>query len=307
MSIDKNYTLITGASAGIGKAMAEECARRLQNLILVALPGTGLETVGDFLGSKYKVDVKTLELNLVKPHAISYLYDWCQQQNLRINILINNAGTGNYSSFVSTSLEQYQKMIHLNSATVVSLTKMFVPKLMEHSKSYILNVGSFVSLMSVPYKSVYSATKSFVLAFSRALQSELQQHGVYVSCICPGPTSTETVIKRNKSLGRKSDILMQTPGQVAKLAIDGLLKKKGLIIPGWKNKVILRLGPLLPFRLRSYILESIFKSGIQKQSEEETGSVNLRTSEEEKKCLPPFIGIRSYSNYMFKKNFSEVA
>ncbi|WP_187262353.1 SDR family NAD(P)-dependent oxidoreductase [Pontibacter beigongshangensis] len=274
---EKRYTLITGASAGIGKAIARECAKRGHNLILVSLPATGQQEVGAQLNRQYNIDVKTVELNLVLPHAVHELFDWCCRQNLKIDVLINNAGIGNYSAFATTDAADYLNIIRLNSEVVVLVTNLFLPKLREHAESYIMNVGSFVSFLPIPYKSVYSATKSFVLTFSKALHSELDQYGVHVSCLCPGPTSTETVKKRNRLLLRQnSDMLTLSPEEVAKTAIDGLFNRKRVIIPGWKNKFILAIVPLIPFRLRSHILKAIFKNGFEK---EEEAPANTRAEE----------------------------
>ena len=265
MNGKSNYTLITGASAGIGKAIAEECARRGQHLILVALPDTGLPELAAAFISKYQVDVLVQELDLLEPQAVQYLYDWCQRQKLGINVLVNNAGIGNYSAFTETALDSYIDIIRLNTEVVVAISKFFLPMLREHQESFILNVGSMVSYMPVPYKSVYSATKSFVLTFSRALQSELSQYGVHVSCLCPGPTLTETVKKRNRQLlSQTNGTFNMSPEKVAKAAVDGLLRKKVTIIPGWKNKLILFVNHFIPFRLKRFILSAIFKDNFEK-------------------------------------------
>lgn len=270
MMHERTYTLITGASAGIGQAMAKECAARGQNLVLVALQQSGLLETATKLQQVYGVDVKVLELNLTAPHAIQYLYDWCHEQQLMINVLINNAGIGNYSHFQESTLEAYQQMIQLNVGAVVALTHLFVSKLREHDESYVLNVGSFASLMPLPYKSVYAATKSFVLTFSRSLEMELKPFNIHVSCLCPGPTSTKTMRKRNQHIKKGKGFLTKTPEEVARQAINGLFKKKGLIIPGWKNRFLIRLGRLLPFSVKSYILKKIFKEGVEDEQEATT-------------------------------------
>ncbi|CAN5222749.1 hypothetical protein BH23BAC1_BH23BAC1_26580 [soil metagenome] len=263
---NRKYTLITGSSSGIGKAMAEECAKRNQNLILVALSGTGLEQVSKDLQDVYQVDVKYFEINLTEEGAIQSLYNWCNDLELSINILINNAGIGNCSCFETTNLDVYLNMIQINSQAVVALTSIFIPKLREHEQSYILNMGSFASLMPLPFKSVYSATKSFVLAFSRALQMELKDLGISVSCVCPGPTRTESVMLRHELIGQKSNFLMMTPQQVAEIALDGLLKHKGLIIPGWKNRILLTFNNFVPMYFKNFLLKRIFKNGVEKES-----------------------------------------
>lgn len=265
MKHEKTYTLITGASAGIGQAMAMECAQRGQNLILVALQDSGLTKTAISLREQFGVDIKAIELNLIAPNAIQYLYDWCHEQELGINVLINNAGIGNYSYFQESALEDYQNMIQLNVSAVVTLTHLFIPKLREHKAAYILNVGSFASLMPLPYKSVYAATKSFVLTFSRSLQMELEPYNIHVSCLCPGPTSTISMKKRNQHVKAGNGILTKTPQEVAQQAIEGLYREEGLIIPGWKNRFMIRLGRILPFAVKSYILKKIFKQGVEEE------------------------------------------
>lgn len=274
-SEEKTYTLITGSSSGIGKAMAEDFARRNQNLILAALPNTGLEKVSKNIQDKYGVDVKFYELNLTEEGAIQKFYDWCVNQNLSINTLINNAGIGDCSCFENTDMNFYLNMMQLNSLSVVSLTRIFIPKLREHQKSYILNMGSFAALMPVPFKSVYSATKSFVLAFSKALQMELKDYGIQVSCVCPGPTKTESLMERHEKFGQKSDFLLMTPEKVAKLAIDGLFRNERVIVPGWKNRMLLRFEAIVPYSLKYYILKRIF----QKSVTLDTKSYTLKTQE----------------------------
>lgn len=269
MSNDRIYTLITGASAGIGKAMAEECARRGQHLILVALPQSNLVETATFLQKTFSIDVKVLELNLTVPASLQYLYDWCHEQQLKIDVLINNAGVGTHGSFELASISDYSNMIQLNNGAIVSLTHLFLPKLRENRQSYILNVGSFASKMPLPYKTVYSATKSFVLTFSRALQMELKPDNIHVSCLCPGPTTTQTMQKRNKDVKGRG-ILCKTPEEVAERAIDGLFKKEGVIIPGWKNRLMIRIGAILPFSLKSYILKRIFEKDGEDEPENKT-------------------------------------
>jgi uncharacterized protein len=275
MKYEKTYTLITGASAGIGQAMALECAQRGHNLILVALQESGLSQTAQRICDVYGVDVKTIELNLTAPDAIQNLYDWCHEQNYPINVLINNAGIGNYSYFQESSLEDYLSMIELNVNAVVQLTHLFIPKLREHECAYVLNVGSFAALMPLPYKSVYAATKSFVLTFSRSLQMELEPYNIFVSCLCPGPTSTKSMNKRNKHVKASNGFLTKTPEEVAQRAITGLFNKEGLIIPGWKNRFLIRLGRILPFSVKSYILKRIFKQGVEDDVVEATAAATV--------------------------------
>jgi short-subunit dehydrogenase len=178
-------------------------------------------------------------------------------------MLVNNAGIGDCSYFETTDLEFYLNMMNINAQTVVSLTRIFFPKLRMHKKAYILNTGSFAALMPLPFKSVYSATKSFVLAFSRSLNMELKEFGIHVSCVCPGPTKTENIRLRYQLDGQSSNFFIMEPEVVAKLAIDGLFNHKELIVPGWKNRLLLTCGSFVPLAIKHYILKSIFRKEVK--------------------------------------------
>lgn len=253
------YSIITGASKGIGKALALECARKERNLILVSLPKEGLEKYGSFLADTYGVDVEVYETDLTAHGAVNELFDWCRTKDLNVDMLINNAGVGSQGSFEFSSPNEFQTMIKLNTESLVSMCWNAIPFLKEHEQSYILNVGSISSFTAVPYKAVYAATKSFILSFSNSLCYELSDSGISVSCLCPGPTITsEEQIGKVREQGFKAKAIMSRTHRVARRAIDGLLNHKRVIVPGWGNIFFTYLARFLPVKLKLALAGSTF-------------------------------------------------
>ena len=155
-------------------------ASKKVNLILAALPETGLPETARQISTDYNVEVKFCELDLTQEGAASYLYAWCRQQNVKI------AGLGTQSSFVNTAVSDLETMLKLNNQALVMLTYYFIPELKANRPSNILNVGSLASFMNIPGKAVYSASKSFIYSFSLSLRMELKSHKINVSCCAPG-------------------------------------------------------------------------------------------------------------------------
>ena len=243
----QSYALITGASRGIGRAMAHECAHRGIHLVLVALPGEGLDKVSNTIKHLYPVQIYTYETDLTCPRAPKQLYDWCVTQRLTINILINNAGIGQQGCFENLSITSKLSLMQLNMQVPVALVHLFLPMLKMYRASYILNVGSIAAFSPIPYKTLYSASKSFVLALSQALRYELKDTTVAVSCLCPGPTLTSEQVQRNtRSLGWRGTLLEMRAHQVATHAIRGMLQGKEIIVPGWKHKCLELFSRYMP-------------------------------------------------------------
>jgi short-subunit dehydrogenase len=252
--LSKNYTLITGASEGFGKALAIECASRKMNLILVALPGPELYYLGCFIKLNYDVDVITIEKDLCKEENCTDLFDEIAALKLAVNMLINNAGIGSTLLFTEGHMQLYQKQIKLNILATTIITRLFVSTLEKNSPSHILNVGSLSCFFFLAKKQVYGATKSYVYFFSKSLRRELKPQGINVSVICPGSMNTNSsIILFNKSANWLARQSVMNPEKVAPIAIDGLLKGKEVIIPGRVNKLFLILNNLIPPTLKKII------------------------------------------------------
>lgn len=255
------YTLITGASQGIGKALAIQCAQNGHNLILSALPEDGLENLASTIKDQYGVKVFAYPVDLLDEKAIKNFYQWCSQKGLDVNILINNAGLGYQGAFQETKLEENYQMMALNMKSVVIMTYTFLPMLKQQPKARIMNVGSLASFLKLPYKAVYSGSKHFVLAFSNALGKELKKTSVSVSCLCPGPTSTNERVKaRNKEHGAKAQMFIASPEFVASKAYQAFMNGKRVIIPGKFNKTIVMLAKYLPNAWMLSLADQLFSN-----------------------------------------------
>ena len=248
------YTLITGGSEGFGKALAIECASRNMNLILVALPGSELHQLADFLKEKYMVQVVVIEKDLCVEDGCLEVYKEVHSKGLQVNMLFNNAGIGSTSLFQEGSIDVYERQIKLNVLATTIMTRLFLDMLKQNKPAYILNVGSLASYFPLPKKQVYGATKSFVFYFSKCLRKELEKEQVYVTVLCPGAMNTNMAVqllnKNGNYLIRNSTL---EPEQVAPPVIDGLLKRRKVMVPGKLNKCYVFVYSVLPEFIKSII------------------------------------------------------
>lgn len=269
------FTLITGASAGIGQALAVECAKRHKNLILTALPGENLGELSKRLADEYGITVKYLEIDLTEKDAPQQVYDWCVQKCLPVNRLINNAGMMNRGAFEDHSIQFYETMMNLNMNAVVLLTRLFLPELKRHKSSSILNLGSLASFLPIPYKAVYAATKAFIYSFSIGLQEELRTSCVKVHLLCPGSVPTNQEIKsRIASDGWFSKMSVLHPEKVAKIALRKMEMRAKIIFPGIVNRIYMTLGNFLPKSLRLKVMARVFRKNHALSTKEEIPFAN---------------------------------
>lgn len=243
----QHYTLITGAGKGFGRAMAIECARRQLNLILVSLPGESLHQFAGDISLKYAVDAIAIETDLCEEDSCQALFNRVKAMQLSVNMLINNAGIGSTAFFTDGCLHQYEQQIRLNVLATMQITYLFLEMLQQNSPAYILNVGSLASFFSLQKKQVYGATKSFVFYFSKSLRRELRPKGIYVSVVCPGGMYTNSDAINTLATG---NLISRTSGMypedVAPIALQGLLQKKEVIVPGKINWTLVFLNRIVP-------------------------------------------------------------
>jgi uncharacterized protein len=256
-----NYALITGASKGIGKAIAEELASRNINVLLVARSEDLLLQVAQNIQLKYKVTSHYLAIDLASENASKQVYDWCVANNYTVNIVINNAGYGLSGKLNTYPLQDYKTMMQLNMNTVVEMSYCFLEMLQKQNQSYIVNIASTAAYQSVPGLNIYSASKSFVLSFSRGLAYELKNTSIAVTCICPGATDTNFAAVANVTSEKALKMAKQfnmNPTQVAKIIVEGMLNRKKEIVPGLVNKIN-KLGSwLLPKNIVEKMGASIY-------------------------------------------------
>jgi short-subunit dehydrogenase len=256
---DLSFTLITGACKGIGKALAYECASRGLNVLLVSNDNACVQSVCEDIKLK-QVECHCLAVDLTDDDAPLIVSRWISTNNFKINMLVNNVGIGKGGTFGSMNMSDMQYMMKLNNKVLVELTYCLLPMLKQHSISYILNLSSLEATLPLPYKAVYTATKNFVYAFSLAIAEELKFSNVNVSVVCPGPVLTNAEgLSRMTAHGTRSKVLMMYPEEVARIAFDGLLKRKRVIVPGFINSIFFKLGSLLPVNVKMNLLEKLFR------------------------------------------------
>ena len=257
---DSYYAIVTGASAGLGKAFAGELARRGHNLLLVSLPGTGLPELTDTLRVQGKVSVHCVETDLLSKEAPEEIAIYAKEHGFEVNILVNNAGIGHGGEIGEYSVEAIEESVFLNMRCATLLTNLFINELKRRERAYILNMGSFGGFMPLPYKSIYSATKSYVYHFSLAVREELRGTGVNVSVAMPGPILTNHKvmerISRQGFLARSNVIEAE---KAAAYILDRMFRGRGLIIPRWTMRIAYGVGTLLPYRLLMIVLGRLFK------------------------------------------------
>lgn len=245
------YALITGASKGIGKAIAQNLASKGHYLLLIARSEDLLQQLSAQLQQQYKIEVHYLAIDLSEENAITTIYSWMQQNNYAIDILVNNAGYGLSGAFENYPLQQHLNMMQVNMNVVVELSYLFLPILKQQPKAYILNIASSAAYQAVPYLSLYAATKSFILQFSRGLHHELKNTSISVTCISPG--ATDTGFADRAKVGAKAlkaaEKVNMTPQQVAAIAVTGMFNGKTEVITGFINKAGAFLVWLLPKKL----------------------------------------------------------
>lgn len=253
-----NYTLITGASKGIGAALAVQCAKEGMHLILVGRSDGLLEDIAKELRSSYRVEVITVELDLLEPYAVKKLYNFCVDNQYKIRVLVNNAGYGAWGAFESIPLDEQLNMIRLNQTVMVELCYRFLPMLAEMPYAHILNMASTAAYQPVPYFSVYAATKTFVVSFSRSLRIELKKKKINVSCVCPGPTESEFWERAGFKKFGTTGFKMKAD-EVAETAVKGMISKKALIVPGFSNRIGTYFSKHMPAGWAARVIAGYFK------------------------------------------------
>lgn len=260
-AFNDRFTLITGASEGLGKALAIECASRGMNLFLVALPGIELYQLATYIRRKYKVLVCEFETDLSNEANRMELVNVIMQNKININILINNAGIGGSMNFDECEFTVFKNQISLNVEATVHLTYLLLPILKKNPHSYILNVSSLCIFFYLVKKQVYGATKSFIHFFSKSLRRELKKEGVKVSVLCPGSmNSNPSFYLLHKLSNWITRSAAMNPEEVAPIALNKLLKGKEIIVPGKWNRFFIWLDKLLPGWLKEKIKNRSIKS-----------------------------------------------
>ncbi len=256
----KYYTLITGASAGIGKQIATECAKKGHNLLLVALPNADLDNLQKELQENYSSDIQSLPMDLTIHDGPKEIFSYTQQKKLKVNILINNAGVGFNGKFENYSPEVIDQMILLNIRATTLLTLFFLPEMKKMEKAHIVNISSFAAFTALPYKSVYAATKSYHLFLTQAINNELKNSNVRVMSVHPSGVSSKRTMKHIQRSSILTRITALTPEKVAKVVVESMEKGRHRVIPGIFTQFYYLLGYLIPHGVFIRIVGRIFRN-----------------------------------------------
>ncbi len=235
---DRKTALITGASFGIGLELARIFARENHNLILVARTADKLRQLASELEKTQGTRSLILAADLTEPGAPAYVIDQTARADIIVDVLVNNAGFGQYGLFAENDLEECLRQIQLNVTTLTHLTRLYLPGMIERQSGRILNVASTAAFQPGPLMAVYFATKAYVLHFSEAIANELYGTGVTVTCLCPGATATEFHKRANATGMRLLRMGSMDARTVAEDGYRALMEGKPLVISGFKNWLV---------------------------------------------------------------------
>jgi hypothetical protein len=246
---DRPTALITGASFGIGLEFARIFAREGYNLVLVARSADKLRQLASELEKAHGTRSLILATDLTEPGASAYVLDQTTRADIQVDVLVNNAGFGQYGLFAENDLEECLRQIQLNVTTLTHLTRLYLPAMIARKSGRILNVASTAAFQPGPLMAVYFATKAYVLHLSEALANELQETGVTVTCLCPGPTATEFQQRANIAGIRLTKYGTMTARTVAEDGYRALMTGKIVAISGFKNWLVAQSVRFAPRRM----------------------------------------------------------
>ncbi len=229
------WALVTGASAGIGAALAEELARGGTNLVLTARRRERLQELAQKLAAAHKIQAKIFVADLTQADAPEKIFQFTKDEAIEIELLINNAGFGAYGEFLAVELRRLTDMVQVNCAAVVHLTRLYLPQMVERKHGDVLIVASTAAFQSVPYISTYAATKAFDLLFAEGLAEEVKPYGVRVCALCPGSTESEFAEVAGQTHIAASRANRETAEKVARTGLRALAAGKSYVISGLGN------------------------------------------------------------------------
>jgi short-subunit dehydrogenase len=251
------WALVTGASAGIGQALASELAAGGSNLVLTARRLDRLDQLARKLRADHGVAVECLAADLERAEAPQEIFAFTRDRGFTIDLLVNNAGFGDNVEFHASALAKQVGMVRVNCEAVVRLTHLYLPGMVERRRGDVLIVASTAAFQPVPYISVYAATKAFDLFFAAGIAEEVKRYGVRVCALCPGATATEfqAVAGSNSNFEKNPE----TPEKVARTGLKALAAGKRHVVSGFRNWMGVESQRLAPRSLVTSIAEKLFR------------------------------------------------
>lgn len=253
------WALVTGASAGIGKALAEELAAGGTNLVLTARRKDRLEALAQNLASENRICTEIFVADLAEGNAPEQVFSYTREKGIQVEVLINNAGFGAYGEFPAVDTRRLLDMVQVNCSAVVHLTRLFLPPMIQRRSGAVLIVASTASFQAVPYISTYAATKAFDLLLAEGLAEEMRPYGIRVCALCPGSTESEfrEIADQTHISPKRSN--RETAEKVARTGLRALAAGKSYIISGGKNYLGAQTQRLVPRRVVNRVAGKLFK------------------------------------------------
>jgi uncharacterized protein len=252
------WALVTGASAGIGKAFAQELAVGGTHLVLTARRGDRLAQIAKTLEAQHKIRTEVCVADLADGNAPQQLLAFTQGKGIDVDLLINNAGFGSYGEFADDDLQRLLAMVEVNCRAVVHLTRLYLPGMVMRQRGDILIVASTASFQAVPYISTYAATKAFDLIFAEGLAEEAKPYGIRVCALCPGSTTSEFhEVARQTQFAAKQK--QESAEKVARTGLRALAAGKSYVISGLRNYLGAHMQRIVPRRVVTHIAAGMFR------------------------------------------------
>jgi len=250
------WALVTGASAGIGVALAEELAAGGTHLVLTARRKDRLEELAKVLMAKHSVKAEVFVADLTEPSAPEKIFAFTREKGIEIDLLINNAGFGQYGEVPAVETKRLLDMVQVNCSAVVHLTRLYLPQMVARRRGDVLILASTASFQAVPYISTYAATKAFDLLFAEGLAEEMKPYGIRVCALCPGSTESEFHIVSGQEKFKKN---AETAEKVARTGLKALAAGKSYVISGLGNYLGAHGERLVPRRFVTKVAAGMFK------------------------------------------------
>jgi len=260
------WALVTGASAGIGAALARELAGQGTHLVLTARRKERLERLAQELAAKHKIKTEVVAADLTQSSGRERVVAFTQGKGIEVELLINNAGFGAYGEFAGTQTQKLLDMVEVNCAAVVHLTRLYLPEMMRRRRGDVLIVASTASFQGVPYLSTYAATKGFDLLFAEGLAEEMKAYGVRVCALCPGSTESEFQEVAGQTNVGASMRRRETAEKVARTGLRALAAGKHYVISGLGNYLGAHSQRLVPRGVVTHFAAKMFRPASKRTS-----------------------------------------
>jgi len=251
------WALVTGGSSGIGVALAKQLAAGGTHVVLTARRRERLEELAQSLQKSDGIRTEIFTADLARPEAPRAIYDFTKQKGIEIDLLINNAGFGQYGEFTAVETQRLLDMVQVNCAAVVHLTRLYLADMVARRRGDVLILASTASFQAVPYISTYAATKAFDLLFAEGLAEEMKPYGIRVCALCPGPTESEfhAVAGQEKFTGKNQE----TAEKVARTGLQALAEGKSYVISGVGNYLAAQSQRLVSRRAVTRVAAKMFR------------------------------------------------